>query len=434
MGAAATASRLSVLSQRKKNDFHQSVTRTGMKQLKTYFLLFSLVTLSAFQSFSQGKLSKVQTISYSDTLKDYGPLLQRTIEKIMASGGGTLLIKYGEYPLLTPIMVKNEGNSPKIIITGVKSKSGKLPVFIDADSKKSPHHFFHFSGNINNPSMSVTISNIAIIGNNIPYSSTHPFFGKENAIYSLAVAGINVKSFKVTNVNVKNFYGRGIYIANFHDRKFNRRYRVESPVVRNCQIINVWGYSKRDDSGDGVEFISANNPIVENNTILNDLAQTKYVGRCGIVLEHNVEKAIIRNNTIGGYQRNIHAECDWGGHLIEGNSFSQSSIAITLSEDCGQPESLKSEFSPNIIRNNKMYYKQEYKKFSIPKSTYSFISIHKPSFMLEGLQIVNNKMFYTIDSKLDQSRTAKNILEKNKNIYIDLKNQSKAVVKGNQFN
>lgn len=401
-----------------------------MKQSKAYFLLFCLLALSVLQGFSQGK---IKTITYSEGVKDYGPVLKKAIDEMLASGGGTLQIKYGVYPLLTPVMIKNEGKPPKISIVGVKNKSGKLPIFVDRDSTKRPHNFFNFAGNISNPTMAVDISNIVIIGSNVPYSPSHPYFGKDDQIYALAIAGINVRSFNVKNVTIKNFYGRGIYIANFHDRRFNRRLRVESPTVRNCKITNVWGFSKKDDSGDGVEFISANRPIVENCVIVNDMAQTKFAGRCGIVLEHNVENAIIRNNKIGGYQRNIHAECDWGGHLIEGNTFTQSSIAVTLSEDCNQPDSLK--FEPSIIRNNKMYYSQEFKKYRIPKSTYSFISIHKPSRMLEGLQIVNNKMYYTTGEpqKPSAARTAA-VTGKEKSVYIDLKNQSKAIVKGNQFN
>ncbi|MCE7058628.1 right-handed parallel beta-helix repeat-containing protein [Dyadobacter sp. CY343] len=401
-------------------------------------LLAMTLTFGTSQvSFSQ---TSIKTITYSDTVKDYGPVITRAFEDLIKAGGGTLRIRYGIYPVRSAVVVKRKQDTPKITVTGLKNSKGKLPILRDTNSAVPPHHFFSFEGNIDNPTMVVKISNLEFVGNNKPYSKGHPFFGNENMIYKHAIGGINVKTMTIENVTIRNFYGRGILIGNYLGGKYTRKKRVESPVIRNCRIYNVWGYSKRDDSGDGIEFISVNKPTVENSTILNNLAQSKYIGRCGIVMERNTEKAIIRNNKIGGYARNIHVECDWGGHLIEKNNFSQSSIAVTLSEDCGQSIDLKDQFSPITIRNNTMVYNQEYHTYNIKRSPFSFISIHKPTFMLDGLQITGNKMTLLgvkkpVQAKQPiQAQNARVASEAVNTRYIDTKGQSNVKISGNSFN
>jgi len=378
----------------------------------------------------------VKMITFSDTVKDYGPVLQKAVNEIAKAGKGTIKIKYGIYPVLTQVTLEKKTGSLDIVVTGVKNAKGKLPVLKDADSTRAPHGFFQFHGNAAKPELTITISNIELVGNNIPYSPSHPFFGKPTLIYSHALSGLNVRTMKVENVTIRNFYGRGIMIGNYFNRKYDRRHRAESPIVRNCKILNVWGFSRKDDAGDGVEFISAHKPVVENNVILNNLPDSKYMGRCGVVLEHNTENAIIRNNVIGGYSRNIHVECDWGGHLIEKNKFSQSSVAVQLSEDCAQSDTLKNHFGPIIIRNNTMAYNGELLTYKIPRAKFAFVTIYKPSFMLDGLQIINNKMTIVPEASAKQavSANARSNNEKDQKAYIDVKNQAKVTIKGNSFN
>lgn len=403
--------------------------------MKVINLLHLIVLVSiAGQSYAAHGQDLVKTVAYSDSIKDYGPILTNAIQDVVKAGKGIVKVKYGIYPLLTPVAINVKSGSPDIVVIGVKNSKGKLPVFKDTDTSRAPHHFFHFRGNTGKPTMRVSLSNLELIGNNVSYSPTHPFFGKTNLIYFIAIAGLDIANMKVENVTIRNFYGRGILIANYFNAKYDRRHRVESPVVRNCKILNVWGYSKKDDSGDGVEFFSANKPLIENNLIINNLPDSRYFGRCGIVLEHNTEKATIRNNRVGGYTRNVHIECDWGGHLIERNHFSQSSVAVNLSEDCGQPDSLKKEFRPIVIRNNTMTYKDELITYKIPRSPFSFISIYKPSSMLEGLQILNNKMVIQSTSPKKQVTTARTNNEQSTKRYIDIKTQDKVTIKGNSFN
>lgn len=400
--------------------------------LKNLYCL-ALAAFLMHHSFVYGQ-SIAKTITFSDTVKDYGPVITKAIYDAAKTGKTRVQIKYGIYPLLTPVVINIQTGKPNIVVIGVKNSKGKLPVFTDTVSSRPPHHFFQFWGNVKNPAMTVSLSNIEIIGNNVPYSPTHPFFGRANLTYYHALSGINIYTMKVENVTIRNFYGRGIFIANYFNNRYDRRNRVESPIVRNCKILNVWGHSKKDDSGDAIEFFSANKPLVENCLILNDLKQTKYMGRGGIVLEHNTEKGVVRNNKIGGYSRNFHAECDWGGHLIENNHFSQSSIAVTLSEDCSQPDSLKDEFSPIVIRNNTMVYQQELLTYKIPRSAFSFISIYKPSPMLEGLQILNNKMTILPGNSSTPLAAARTNTEQSRKRYIDIKTQDKVTIKGNSYN
>ncbi|ACT95794.1 right-handed parallel beta-helix repeat-containing protein [Dyadobacter fermentans] len=404
-----------------------------MKRVNLLRLLAFVVVLFGFESpaFSQ---TLIKTITYSDTVKDYGPIITKALQEVVKAGKGTVKFKYGVYPLLTPVVIDTKTGSPQITLTGLKNSKGKLPIFKDTDSTRAPHHFFMFRGVANRLGVNVSISNIEIIGNNVPRSPTHPFFGKAELSYQHALSGLNILTMKVENVTIRNFYGRGIMIANYYNRKYDRRNRVESPVVRNCKIFNVWAYSKKDDSGDAIEFYSANKPLVENNVILNNLVETKYMGRVGVVLEHNTEKGIVRNNQIGGYTRNVHIECDWGGHVIDKNKFTQSSVAVVLSEDCAQPDSLKGQFSPIVIKNNTMIYKDEVATYKIPRSTFAFIYIYKPNDMLKGLQILNNKM--TIQSKnmpkqAVAARTNAPVVMKR---YMDLKDQANVTIKGNSLN
>jgi hypothetical protein len=379
----------------------------------------------------QSDKGSIQTLSYSDTVKDYGPVISSILQRMMQTGGGTLKINYGKYPVHSTITVDNRGNLPKLSIIGVKNKAGKYPLFYDEDSSKNPHHFFSFTGNAVAPSMNIHMSNLEIVGNNIPYSKSHPFYNKVPGMNAIVI--LNSYTATIENVIIRNFYGRGILMANYYDPKYNRKYRAEAPVIRNCKILNVWSWSSKMDSGDGIEFFSVNKPIVENNVIINELKNTKHIGRGGVVLEHNTEKSKIRNNRIAGYRSGIHAECDWGGHLIEKNTFTQSSIAVTLSEDCNQPDSLLKEFSPIVIRNNNMSYNQEQLKYKIPVGNFSFISVHRPNPMLNGLTVVDNTMTYSFDPTLKEKETNAKILKKDKSIYIELKGQPKTVVKGNRF-
>lgn len=399
---------------------------------KLAFTLLCLVFATVSKAERISDTGITTTLSFSDTVKDYGPVIGSILKDMIKKGGGTLKINYGKYPILSNVSVDNRNIVPKIKITGVKNKAGKLPILFDQDSTKNPHHFFLFVGNAGNPSMNITISNFVILGNNPKYSKSHPFF--DNVPGMQAISILNAKTATIDNVTIRDFYGSGVVIANYHDDQYNREKRGESPIIRNCKILNVWSWSKKMDSGAGIVFLSVNKPVVVNNTIINDLKETEFIGLGGIVLEHNTEKAIIQKNKIGGYASGVHAECDWGGHLIENNTFSQSSVAVTLSEDCNQPDRVKGQFSPIIIRKNVMNYNQEFVKYKIPRGNFSFVSVHRPNPMLDGLQVVDNTMNYKFDKTLDQSKMNPNIQKKDKSIYIELKGQSNAIVKGNKFN
>lgn len=380
-------------------------------------------------------LAQTQSIEFSSKIKDYGPVFTEKIQSLIKSKGGTLYVDQNTYPVLTPILINYNGDSITINIVGKKNKKGNLPILIDTDTSRVPHAFFGFQSNIVKPTLTFTMSNLELVGNNVPYSKQHPFYGNIKNSYSAAISGLNLVTCSIDNVVIKNFYGTGIILANYYNTgRIKKKSRMESPKITNCKILNVWCYNSKDQSGDGISFWAVNKAVVQNNVILNNIPTTRFGGRAGLVLEHYTENAIVKDNTIGGYNRNIHIECDYGGHMITKNTFTQSSIAITLSEDCRQSEEDKSAFSPITIKSNVMKYNQEFKKYNIGKADYAFISIYRPSFVLDGLTIIDNIMSYSIDKTLDQRKTSERVVKKADNIFIDLKGQQNVIVRGNKFN
>lgn len=401
--------------------------------VKIKCLAVLLCTASMFQTLLAQVSPNIQ-INFSKEILDYGPVFSKKINELLSANGGTLSVGSGTYPILTPIQIKYKGQEVILNIVGKKGTKGKLPILMDSDTTRAPHNFLHFTGDVVNPSLTLNISNFEIIGNNIPYSKQHPFISNITNSYMSAISGLNLKTSNINNVTIRNFYGTGIILANYYEsQKEPKLNRMESPKITNCSIVNVWAYNAKDQSGDAIAMWGVNKPVVQNNVMINTIKTTKFAGRAGLVLEHYTENAVVKKNKIGGYNRNIHIECDYGGHLISYNTLSQSSIAITLSEDCGLTASQKNLYSPIIIENNSMIYNQEFRRFNIPKKDYAFISVHRASPMLDGLTIRNNTMTYFLDKTVDQSKTSTRVKEKNKNIYIELNGQQNAVIDRNIF-
>lgn len=372
-------------------------------------------------------------LKYDKNIKDYSPIIKDAIKELTEKGGGTLIVPYGDYPVLTGVIFESHRPSLILNIVGRRNALGQLPTFFDRDKSKKPHIFFWFIGDIANPRLTINVSNIQVIGNNFPYYKGHPFYEK-GATPCPAFRCSNILTANFSNVIIKNVYGDGIALINGFDNHNNdKKNRIEAPIIKDCQILNCWSWNGKNDGGDGIMLWSVNNPIIENCIILNNINTTKHYGRCGIVLEHYTEKAIIRNNKIGGYERNMHIECDYGGHLIERNTFSQSKIGITLSEACNQDPDLKHLYFPIKILNNIFEYRGEMEKNNLIRNDFGYISIHKKSFMLEGLTIKNNRFLDQRSISKGKIIHSKDLIKTDKKVFMKLDNQDGVIILGNKY-
>jgi hypothetical protein len=409
--------------------FFQGEKIEKLKAMKKNLCLFMLLSI-LFTGYAQAQSARV-TLTPDKRVADYGPVIKDALTDLANKGGGTLTIPYGEYPILTGVVFENHKPGLVINITGQKDSKGRTPVFSDRNRAKKPHLFFWLIGNIANPRLTVNVSNIQIIGNNMPYTSSNPFYGS-GAEPVPAFRCSNVYTVSFSNVIIKDVYGDGIALINGFDNHNNdKKNRIESPVIRNCKILNCWSWNGKDDGGDGIMMWSVNRPVIESCTILNDLNVTKYFSRAGIVIEHNSESAVIRNNTIGGYQRNIHIEGTYGGHIVEKNRFSQSSIAVTLNEfSLGGSAAL---YKPIKIINNTIEYTPSRYNIKRPFREWSFISMTMKGDNLNDVIIEGNTFTYTgTDSRSVQSKKQSDLNDPD-NVYIQTRGYKKVRQGKNTF-
>jgi len=360
-------------------------------------------------------------------VKDYAPIIQEHLETLAKQGGGTLKVSYGNYPMLNQVHLTELNKSVIVTIKGINGQNNAKPFFYDTAATKNPHSFFVFQGNIGVPNLTVNILNIHIKGNNQPFTAAHPFVNK--VFYTRAIACLNTNTVTIKNVDISNFYGDGIMLSQGMDTR-EKKFRVNKPIIADCKILNTWGWGPSDDSKDGIMLWQVNAPLVENCLIVNDVNVTKHKGRCGIVLEHNTENAIVRNNVVGGYDRNLHIECDFGGHLITKNTFKYSNNAVTLSYDCNQPISRKNDYRPIVIENNTFNYFDELSRIKSAQNDFGFISIHKKSFVLNGLKIRNNT-FLTTKGKVKVKNTTDGVIGAKR--YIWLGGQENVIIEQNVY-
>lgn len=391
-----------------------------------FSLTFLLIWVSII-SYSQN----TYLIKHDKNIIDYAPVFQQTVDNCIRNNGGSIFISSGNYLVSKPIeIINNQSNLIQINFIGIKGRKGELPVLFDTSNNANCHTFLKFQGDIDKLSIGFAVKNLSIIGNNLPFSSKHPFINRAN--YVSAIQGLNIKFAKIKYVDIKNMYGTGICLANYMDNQ-SKTHRIQNPIVENCTITGTWGWSGKDDMGDGVLFWQAYSPVVRNCVIINNLNRTKHLGRCGIVLEHNTEGAIIENNRIGGYDRNIHIECDYGGHRIFNNIFSKSYIGITLSYDCNQEIRNRSLYSSTLIENNLFRYDSDYQKNNIIRNDFGFISIYKSSFVIEGLSILNNTFMVDGKKKVNGIKKDKIMWSNDSKVFYRFSDQSKILMNGNNI-
>jgi parallel beta-helix repeat protein len=218
------------------------------------------------------------------------------------------------------------------------------------------------------PIGSVTITGLTINASKLPHPQAYYY---DNASCAYGVFLTNLRSINIEDCQFSNIYGSAIklvYMDDMADMNSNT-----SVTIKNNKILNCWGmnptkdyYDKNnpqkmayDNYGDGIAIWGYSNAIIDHNYIFNNLAQTKYYGRAGIVVEHNASNCTISNNTINGYDRGIHLEYDKGGHTIINNRLSGSDVGIY----CWLSDNYNNK--PSTIDNNSFSYAGEVKKYNL---------------------------------------------------------------------
>lgn len=215
-----------------------------------------------------------RTLNVSKGVNDYGPVILNMMKEMAQSGGGTIKFGPGVFPVLTPVDFQNQKDVLSFSFIG----SGQNATILqDTRTSAQPHTFLKLTGAFYKPLMTLKVSDLSIVGNNVPYGPSHPFFGSKGTAYSFAIIGQNLKTAGITNVTIKNFYGTGIMLGNSDANKDNAKLRrMESPVISKVSIINTWAQNNRDDSGDGIMLWYVNKPTVQYCNISNSLNQSKY--------------------------------------------------------------------------------------------------------------------------------------------------------------
>jgi|ERR1051325_1420426 hypothetical protein len=374
------------------------------------------------------------TLNYDSSITDYTPVVQGMINQLITAGGiGTLYVTYGNYPLFSEITVKNPSGADRVRINiiGISDNQNRKPRFFDTRSGTDPHSFIVFRAHDDFARrLWGGVYNLEFEGNSIPYSSTHPWFLKSqyprNAIHALGTLG-----FTMEDCIIRNQYGAGLVIANYFDQ--DKQNRCEYPVIRRNQIYNTWAWNPGDDTGDGIHVWNCNRPLIEDNTIINDLFVTRWIGRVGIVIEHLSEKALVQRNKVFGYDRTVHIECTYGGHIIQNNDFSGSKNHITLNEFCGALTEESSLSSPNLIYKNKLDYNQEQEQINASRNDFGMLSIVGVVDQLRGLRIIENEFTYRLHPSVNYKNRETKAIQKRPELYMVLKGQPGVVLSKNTF-
>lgn len=253
-----------------------------------------------------------------------------------------ILIPFGIYKISRPWMLSFIDET--IIITGLENSHHLKPtIFINKvdDVMRIGGFLFNQSKGI------IKVSNLTLAGSNPPYSATHLNINKNKWFCGLAVT--DKKEAYIDNVDIRDIYGEGIYISDTKQVAIPKTARFDYIEIKNCAITNVWGYNpQKDDYGDGIYIANVAKGLLQNNLIYNNTKVTKQIGRAGIVLEYMSENIHIINNVVkNGYDRAIHVESTFGGHLIEKNKFLGSDLSFVLVE-----QEITESFKLVMIRDN----------------------------------------------------------------------------------
>ncbi|ASZ10697.1 glycoside hydrolase family 55 protein [Chitinophaga pendula] len=298
-------------------------------QINKRIIVLTLFLLGAIITKGQVALNVKTFGAKGDGLSDDSKAIIACINAAKQTNG-RVLIPFGRYKLSSAIDINMEGVN-SIVIEGQLDKNGSKPLLFAT----SFTDVLVFKGSTSVAKGELIIRNISVKGNNVPYSSQHPYYDKA-AIYKFGIGILNLRTVKVSNCIISDIYGEGLYVGS----KLFYKTPIENRFV-NCEIDNVkisdtWGLNPNadggeyDEYGDGIYISHVKKGFIKNCQVINNLSKTKQVGRAGIVLEYNVENFLIQHNTVSGYDRNIHLEADIGGNRIIGNKILGSDLGIYI--------------------------------------------------------------------------------------------------------
>ncbi|WP_118952461.1 right-handed parallel beta-helix repeat-containing protein [Taibaiella helva] len=332
-----------------------------------------------------------------DGVTDDASAFQKAADKASAAGAATISIPAGNYFVSRTINIRLDAGK-KIKLSGAGSISagskGASTIFT-----KSLCSIFYI--NCPAPTMggSIECNGICLKGNNVPYTTKHPYYNTDN--YAYGIVFNNIASVKMTNSYVGSFYGGGIKVGNARQTANPLSNRSAEVSIINNLVANCWGlhFTKSnagfvDNYGDGIYLDNVINARVMNNRIENNVTVTRSLGRAGIVLEYNTENCLLQGNTIKGYDRNIHVEGDFGGHTINGNKIFGSDLGIlihsyALKRADGRPAAVT--ISGNQITNAGF---TENLQTAWPVRDRALISIHSASGERKASRVIGNVLTY----------------------------------------
>ncbi|MCK7558106.1 glycoside hydrolase family 55 protein [Chitinophaga sedimenti] len=299
--------------------------------IRIFFFLACIIITGLCRVNVHAQSKRLNIKSYGakgDGKTDDSPAFDKAVA-VLAKAGGVLEIPYGRYYISRPIYV-NSNSAGSIQIKGIV-KGGNRPVIKSSNFI----NLIYIEGDAHKPAMDVAVKYVQVEGNNVPYTAKHPYYDVPNS-YRIGIGVINCKSVSIEQCVVKNVYGQGIYIGNtlFHDAPVGDR--VKKMLLNKNQIFNTWGLNPTpdgglyDEYGDGIYVNNVASGKITGNIVRNDLRYTRQFGRAGIVLEYNVENVEVVNNTVSGYDRNIHVEEDLGNISILNNKLTGSDFGILI--------------------------------------------------------------------------------------------------------
>lgn len=301
-----------------------------MKMLnKKVMLSFALLIAVLSNSCAQNKAVKIFNV------RDYGAIgngitddyaaIQKCFDEALKLPDSKVLFPAGKYSISKGLVAHYINNNFEI--SGGTS-SGVLPVIIC----KSPVSVLSIRGYFDPKALGTfKINNLKIQGGfaKYPYNKQNVFINKKQWFTGISIT--DKREISINNVTVSDIYGEGIYISSTQQTDIPLTARAQHVSITNSKVLNCWGFNPAaDDYGDGIYLSNVASAVLRSNTIRNDFKITKQLGRCGIVLEFMAENCIVEKNQIFGYDRGIHLEADYGGHVINGNSISGSDMGIVL--------------------------------------------------------------------------------------------------------
>lgn len=349
-------------------------------------------------------VSQISAASLSFDVKKYGAkgdgvsddynAIMNCIRAALKENKSKILIPLGKYKISQPIVLFYLDND--ITIEGI-SNTSDLPEIITTGN----FSILSFRGFLYDESKGIArVSNLKLTSANLPYSLTHPKINKPEWNYGLSIT--DKKEAYIDNVVVNNVYGEGIFIATTQLTNIPLSARFKNVEIKNSKIINVWGFFPKDDSyGDGIYISNVEKGLIENNEIRNDFIFTKQLGRAGLVLEYMTQNCVVRNNYIFGYDRGIHIEADYGGHILNYNKIEGTDFGITIFSPNIRAQNRPIEISDNLISNVKLPKNNRLNKIRgiLGVSDRTLLDFTAPDNSRTGSLIKNNQ--FLIDGEYD---------------------------------